>query len=108
MKTSVQHGIPNQSMHLDLAFTGCVEEDAIVRSKLSADGLHTVPVLCIKLSTFSATPRRMLIEQPFTELTRPQCEAKAKELIKGRCITFNSSVDDLRLVFPNVQQIHIL
>lgn len=97
-----------QSIEFNLSFAGTVDEPAVVRSRLSADGLHTVPVLCVKITTLTEVRKHLCIEVPYTELTRPQAEAQAKELFKGRCLSFDSSTDDMRIVFPNVSKITVL
>lgn len=106
------HTSARQHADLHLELSGVLTADAQVRSRLSSDGLHTVPVLRLELEHGHGAQdnniKHIVIERPYTELQRPEAEAQAKLLLRGRCITFASALTDVRLVFPNVSQINII
>lgn len=89
-----------------LEFSGVLLSNAVVRSKPSADGLHSVPVVCLELkSTHDVLTHTCHAELPFTDSTRKQAEDLAKTLTKGREVTVSTPVADMRLVFPRVSSI---
>lgn len=97
---------PDQRVGQQLQFKGVLMHNAVVRNKPAADGLHSVPVVCMDLkSTPGAVPRTCYAEFPFTDSTRKQAEDLAKTLTKGREVTVLTPVADMRLVFPHVNSI---
>lgn len=100
---------PRQHADLHLELSGILTADAQVRSRLSSDGLHTVPVLRMELEQHDVHAiRHLIVECPYTEMQHAEAQAQAKLLLRGRCITFASALTDVRLVFPNVSDINIL
>lgn len=89
-----------------LQFRGVLLRNAVIRTRPAADGLHSVPVVCLELkSTLDVHTHTCYAEQPFTDSTRKQAEDLARTLTKGREVTVSTPVADMRLVFPCVTSI---
>jgi hypothetical protein len=85
-----------------LEFEGSVLRNAEVRNKPSADGLHSIPVVCLELLSTSPGSRKVChVEQAFTDATRDQAEALAKLLCKRKTITVTAPIDGMRITFTN-------
>jgi hypothetical protein len=83
----------------ELQLIGTVAHHAEVRSK-PLDGQHYVPVVCVDLENVGAGHNTVHAEQPFTEATRHEAEALAKQLRKGTTVTATTSLSDIRLYLP--------
>ena len=97
---------PAPPIHL-LQFAGVLLRNAEVRSKPALDGLHSVPVVCMELKSTSTPTRTCHAEQPFTDATRPQAEALARSLKKGRSVTVRTPAANISLIFPHVESIQL-
>jgi len=83
-----------------MAFTGQLLHHAEVRTKqLDHQGLH-VPVVRLELAHVGAGHHQVHAEIPFTEATRHEAEALAKELRKGKTVTVTTALTDVRLFLP--------
>lgn len=98
--------MPDVQAGQQLQFRGILLRNAVIRTKPAADGLHSVPVVCMELkSTLDIVTHTCYAELPFTDSTRKQAEDLAKTLTKGREVTVFTPVADMRLVFPHVNSI---
>ena len=97
---------PAPPAHL-LQFAGVLLRNAEVRNKPALDGLHSVPVVCMELKSTSTPTRTCHAEQPFTAATRPQAEALARLLKKGRCVTVRTPATAISLIFPHVESVQL-
>lgn len=102
------HPITTQRLGLDLELGGTLMQDAQIRTRIGANG-RTVSVLRLDIENHNRTPATpFTVEQEFAELQYQQCEQLAKELIRGRYVTFDTAPQHLRIIFPNVSKINII
>lgn len=102
MHTSAQH------VELSLALSGMLTADAEVRTRLDASG-HSIPVIRMELDhQHNSIVKHIVLEQPYPTQAHQQAEQDAKQLKRGRCITFTAPTDTMRIVFPGVTAVNIL
>lgn len=102
MHTSAQH------VDLNLDCSGMLTADAQVRTRIDPAG-RSIPVIRIELQhQHHAAVHHIVLEQPYPANQYEQAQHAAKQLTRGRCITFDSTTADVRIVFPNVTAINIL
>lgn len=93
-----------------LTFEGILTRHAEVRTTTAADGLHSVPIVCLELLPIDKAgkqdTRTCQAHIPYTDATRRQAEACAKVLKKGMVVTVGGSTLRMRLVLPDAQIIN--
>ena len=105
----MQTSAPRQHIDLDVELSGILTADAEVRTRIEAGGRTSVVLrLQLEHQTMQQAVQRIVIEKTFNEMQRPQAEAEAKLYKKDRCISFESTPADMRIVFPNVSKITVL
>jgi hypothetical protein len=97
-----------QQVDLSLALSGMLTADAEVRTGYDKDG-HAIPVIFMQLDhQHNSLVKHIVLQRPYPSQAHQQAEQDAKQLKRGRCITFESTTDDMRIVFPRVTAINIL
>lgn len=93
-----------------ITFEGVLTRNAEVRSTTAADGLHSIPSVCLELLSISGhgkqDKRTCYAQIPFTDATRSDAEACAKRHKKGMVIKVLSPVLQTRLVLPAAEIIN--
>jgi hypothetical protein len=85
-----------------IEFEGELVRNAEVRFKPAADGLHSVPVVCVELrSLVYGLHRTCHAEQAFTDATRHQAEALAKTLTRKKVITVRTPASAMHVSLPH-------
>lgn len=97
-----------QHLGLDVELSGMLTADAEVRTRIEAGGRTSIIVRLQLEHQHNQDVRRIVVDKPFNEMQYEQAKQEAKQLTKGRCITFESAPADMRIVFPNVSKITIL
>lgn len=102
------HPITTQHVNLALELGGTLMQDAQIRTRVAGNG-RTVSVLRLDIENHNTTPATpYVVEQEFPELQYNQCEQLAKQLIRGRYVTFDTAPQHMRIIFPNVSKINIV
>jgi hypothetical protein len=97
-----------QHLGLDIELSGMLTADAEVRTRIEAGGRTSV-VLRLQLQhQHNNDVQHIVVDKPFNEMQYAQAAQEAKQYTKGRCITFESTPADMRIVFPNVSKITVL
>lgn len=108
MQTSAQTSLLRQHLDLDIELGGMLTSDAEVRTDIGQGG-HTSVVVRLRLQhQHNSEVHHIVVDKRFTEMQYAQAAQEAKQYTKGRCITFESTPADMRIVFPNVSKITVL
>ena len=90
-----------------LTFEGQLTHNAELRSGLSTDGLHAIPIVCLDLRSLDRKDRRRCQAHiPFTDATRPLAEACARQHKKGMVVKVASHTLDVCMTLPQAQIIN--
>lgn len=108
MQTSAHTPLLRQHLGLDLELSGMLIDDAEVRTDIGKDGRTSVVVRLRLQHQHNYDVHHIVVDKRFTELQYAQAAQEAKQYTKGRCVTFESTPDDVRIVFPNVSKITVL
>ena len=88
--------------------TGILSANAQVRTMYGGtDGMHCIPVLhCVLDNIKGMSAKRVVLDLPCD--TYDAANAKAKDLLKGRCIRFDAPLADACISFQSLKQFQIL
>lgn len=99
--------MPKPTATCDLEFSGTVISAPTHRAKLLDGQGHYVPVLELVVQLDSDAGQHCLLEQPFPVGHDEQCKAAARRIKKGQRVTFTAPLVGVRLMVPNVTQLHV-
>lgn len=97
-----------QHLDLDLELSGMLTADAELRTRIEASGRTSI-VLRLQLAhQHNQDVHHIVVDKTFNEMQYEQARQEAKQYTTGRYITFESTPNDMRIVFPNVSKITVL
>jgi hypothetical protein len=97
-----------QHLGLDIELSGMLTADAEIRTRIETGGRTSVVLRLHLEHQHNQAVQHIVVDKTFNEMQYAQAAQEAKQYTKGRCITFESTPADMRIVFPNVSKITVL